>query len=123
MKTLKKLLLGAGLAGSLIFGATNKSFAQDASQTSKEKFSPHLNFYFETEGYANYDYSESKKHVLAWLTNEPKENNKGNIWFYYGDTNEDGVYDYINVQNNSLSIKSQEKFWFNFDAKKINYTL
>ena len=124
MRTLKKLLLGAGLAGSLIFGATNKSFAQDASQTSKEKLFPNLNFYFETGEYANYvGHPAFKKHVLAWLTNEPKENNKGNIWFYYGDTNEDGVYDYINVQKIGSPINSQEKFSFNFDTKKIDYVL
>ena len=122
-KTLLNILLGAGLTGSLIFGATNKSFAQDASQTSKEKLSPHLNFYFETGGYGNLDYSGSKKHVMAWLTNEPKENNKGNIWFYYGDTNDDGAYDYVKIEKNGSPIKSQEKFYFNFDTKKIDYVL
>src|SRR3989344_9530419 len=124
MRTLKKLLLGAGLAGSLIFGATNKTFAQDASQTSKEKLFPNLNFYFETGERINYvSYPEFKKYVQAWLSNKPKENKIGKIWFYYGDTNDDGTYDYVGVQNNVSSIKSQENFSFNFDTKKINYVL
>ena len=121
---MKKTLLNILLAGRLIFGATNKSFAQDASQTSKEKLFPNLNFYFETGEYANnLGYPEFKKYVEAWLSDSPKEDRIGKIWFYYRDTNNDGVYDYIYVKNTGFSIESQEKFSFNFDTKKIDYVL
>ena len=129
MKSLKNLIKTALVAGAVslanVFYTPNKSFSQDASQmqTSEKKLFPNLNFYFETEGYANYNYSGSKKHVMAWLSKAPKEDKRGMIWFYYGDTDDDGVYDYVSVQNNSSQIKSQEKFSFNFDTKKIDYVL
>ena len=128
MKTLKNLIKTALVAGAISlagnFCTPAKTFAQDASQTSKEKLFPNLNFYFETGERINYvSYPEFKKYVQAWLSNKPKENKIGKIWFYYGDTNDDGTYDYVGVQNNVSSIKSQEKFSFNFDTKKINYVL
>src|SRR3989338_5626494 len=124
MKTLKKLLLATSLAGSLIFGATNKLEAQDTPKTSKEKLLPNLNFYFETGEYANYKgYPEFKKYIGAWLSSTSKEGKNGTIWFDYGDTDDDGVYDYVGVENNSPPIRYREKFSFNFDTKKIDYVL
>ncbi|MDP2673079.1 MAG: hypothetical protein Q8O84_04670 [Nanoarchaeota archaeon] len=122
MKNLKKFLLGAGLAGSLIFGTTNKSFSQDIPQ--EKKLLPNLNFYFETGDYKHLEgYPEFKKYVKAWLSELPKETERGNIWFYYGDTDGDGVYDYVNIDNYSSLIRSQEKFSFDFNTKKIDYAL
>src|SRR3989344_8442235 len=130
MKTLKNLIKTALVAGAVSlagnFYTPAKTFAQDTSQTqtSKEKLLPNLNFYFETGEHIDYiGYPEFKKYVQAWLSNKPKENKIGKIWFYYGDTNDDGTYDYVGVQNNVSSIKSQENFSFNFDTKKINYVL
>lgn len=119
MKNLKNLIKTALVAGAIglagNFYAPNKSFSQIPKSD--------LNFYFETEGYPNYDNSGSKKHALAWLSSKPKDDKTGNIWFYYGDTNDDEVYDYVSIQNYGSPIRSQEKFYFNFDTKKINYVL
>ena len=128
MKTLKNLIKTAlvagaiGLAGNLYI--PNKSFSQNVPKTSKEKLLPNLNFYFETGEYIHYTgHPEFKKYVEAWLSEVSKENKNGAIWFNYGDTDDDGVYDYVSVQKNSPPIKYQEKFSFNFDTKKIDYIL
>ena len=128
MKTLKNLIKTALIAGAIGLASNlytpNKSFSQNAPKTSKEKLSQDLNFYFETgERMYHPGHPEFKKYVEAWLSDLPKENKNGAIWFDYGDTDDDGVYDYVSVQNHNPPIKSQEKFSFNFNTKKINYVL
>ena len=134
MKSLVKNLAMAALIGGLtIASAPSKVYSQINKPQEPSIFSAlkeqkplsNLNFYFETEGYGNLDYSGSKKHVMAWLSSKSntKEDKLGHIWFYYGDTNDDDVYDYVKIEKNSSPIRSQEKFYFNFDTKKIDYVL
>src|SRR3989344_9646771 len=128
MKTLKNLIKTALVAGAIGLTSNlytpNKSFSQDINQSSEKKLLPHLNFYSETGEYANYKgYPEFKKYIGAWLSSTSKEGKNGTIWFDYGDTDDDGVYDYVGVENNSPPIRYREKFSFNFDTKKIDYVL
>lgn len=138
MKNLKnKIFAGAFALATLgIFGEKNAS-AQNSNPTysqnsetqkqetpKEQKLSPDLNFYFETGGYAKYIGSpEFKKYIEARLSDQPKEDKIGQIWFYYGDTDDDGFYDCVSVESSSHPIRSQEKFYFNFDTKEIDYVL
>ena len=85
----------------------------------EQKLLRHLNFILKQETTKNIQICLNlKKNIRAWLCACPKEDGKGNIWFDYGDTDDDGFYDYVSVQNNVYPIKYREKFYFNLDTKK-----
>jgi len=124
MKTLKKLLTAGAFLLTTNFFAPEKVYSQTPKIQKQENQDAILNFYLETGDETAYaEMPAFKKNIKAWLCACPKNENQGNIWLYYGDTDNDGVYDYVSVQKNIYPIKSQEKFSFNFDTKKIDYVL
>ncbi len=126
-KTLKNLVMATLMSGAM--AVSNSAFSQNSEtqkqETSKEqKLFPNSNFYFETGESLKYEnLPEFKKYILAWLCDCPKENNTGNIFFNYGDTDGDGFYDHIVIEKSDEPIRTQEKFYFNINTKKINYVL
>ena len=125
---LKKIAIATLMSGAI--AVSNPAYSQisetQKQETTKEqKLLPDLNFYFETGDYKKYsDTPEFKKNIQAWLCDCPKEDGKGYIFFRYGDTDDDGFYDYVNIFNYyDKLIKSEEKFSFDFDTKKIDYAL
>ncbi len=127
MKTLKNLVMATLMSGAMaVSNPTHSQHSETQKQeTSKEqKLFPNLNFYFETGESLKYEnLPEFKKYILAWLCNCPKENNTGNIFFNYGDTDGDGFYDHIVIEKSDEPIRTQEKFYFNINTKKIDYVL
>ena len=126
MKTLKNLAMTALIGGLTIFSNPSKVYSQISEKPKQENQGTNLNFYFETGEDIDYvDMPPFKKDIKAWLCACPKDESVGNIWLNYGDTDGDGVYDYVNIQNsnNIYPIRYQEKFLFNFDTKKIDYFL
>ncbi len=126
-KTLKNLAMAALMSGAMAF--SNPIYSQhpetQKQETPKEqKLFPDLNFYFETGEYLlNRDAPEFKKYIKAWLCACPKEDNKGFIFFNYGDADDDGFYDYVLIDKMDDQIRSKEKFYFNMNTKKIDYAL
>jgi len=99
MKTLKKILLGIGLATSLTFGAGNKLKAQDSIKTKYEKFDrDHNGFPEEVIGIRE---EFGKGFYPPALVKFPLYYN---TIIYYLDTDDDEFHDFIRIFNRKRTL-------------------
>jgi len=63
------------------------------------------------------------KVIRAWLCDCPKEQNQGNIFIHYMDTNDDEFFNSIFIQNVESPLTTIEIFKFYLATGKIDYTL
>ena len=133
MKKLTKLISGMALAGLVSLSyPVQKSYSQNSIEKEKtgntetnQKPFPEFNFYFETKEEGYYPgHPRLYNDVTARLSINPKEKNFGSLWFHFGDTDNDGSYDYTIIQNNFVgNMGIEESFKFHLDKKELNYTL
>lgn len=129
MKSLvKKLIAIPALACTVGISNPEKIYSQSSPEeqdtTKKGNVLPNLNFYSE-EG-KEIQYSETPtfyNYFKAWLCECPKSNKRGDILIYYGDTDNDGMYDYVRVDKFLEKIFYEEHFKFHLDTKKLDYRI
>jgi len=137
MKKLTRLISGIAFAVSLncpfqkIYGQNQiekketANIEQTQNTEANQKLFPNFNFYFEIKEEEKYiGHPKFYNNATARLSISPKEKNFGSLWFRFGDTNNDGSYDYTIIQNNFVgNIGIEESFKFYLDKKELDYTL
>jgi len=135
MKNITKLLITGAVAGLIGLGSPNYVQAQNQTQEQTQKNNPWFDkkykTYIEDFGLPTSKYwthafiSENiyGKVIKTWLCDCPKEQNQGNIFIHYMDTNDDGFFNSMLIQNVENKLTMLENFKFYPATKKIDYTL
>ena len=140
MKTLKKLLLGIGLAGIMGFSNLKSSYSQTKPEINQnqdsakiEKYNPWLDekYHFKFESIDALEYG-SKSNLISSFLIFPEEDYKYcKVYLTYTDANLDGFYEKCEILNSirnfspshpSKGIKVLEDFTF-LENEKLDYIL
>ena len=128
LATIGLVSLGIGLGSPNYVKAQNqtKEQTQETNPWFDEKYKTHIKDWgLPTNYWTNAFISERVygKVMYSWLSFSPKEQNQGNIFIYFFDTNNDGFFNSILLQNAENSLTIIENFKFYLATGKIDYTL
>ena len=135
MKNITKLLITGAVAGLIGLGSPNYVQAQNQTQEQTQKNNPWFDkkyktyiedFGLPTSKYWTHAFISERvygKVIRAWLCDCPKEQNQGNIFIHYIDTNDDEFFNSIFIQIVESPLTTIEIFKFYLATGKIDYTL